>query len=50
MPMATAGARCVLVGVRPELAQSLVGLNAPLAGVQTAATLQQAVRQELLRA
>ncbi|HEY1013090.1 MAG TPA: STAS domain-containing protein [Herpetosiphonaceae bacterium] len=43
------GARSVLVGVRPELAQSLVGLNAPLADLQTAATLQQAVRQELMR-
>ena len=41
------GARCVLVGVRPEIAQSLVALGVPLAELATAATLQQAVHNEL---
>jgi anti-anti-sigma regulatory factor/PAS domain-containing protein len=41
------GARCVLVGVRPEIAQSLVSLGVPLAELATAATLQQAVRDQL---
>jgi rsbT co-antagonist protein RsbR len=37
------GARCVLVGVRPEVAQSLVSLGLPLGEIATAATLEQAV-------
>jgi anti-anti-sigma regulatory factor len=41
------GARCVLVGVRPEIAQSLVSLGVPLAELAIAATLQQAVRDQL---
>jgi rsbT co-antagonist protein RsbR len=41
------GARCVLVGVRPEIAQSLVPLGVPLSELTTAATLQQAVLNEL---
>jgi anti-anti-sigma regulatory factor len=41
------GARCVLVGVRPEIAESLVSLGVPLDELTTAATLQQAVRDEL---
>jgi anti-anti-sigma regulatory factor/PAS domain-containing protein len=41
------GARCVLVGVRPEIAQSLVSLGVPLGELATAATLQQAVHTEL---
>lgn len=37
------GARCVLVGVRPEIAQSIVALGIDLVDLPTAATLQQAV-------
>jgi rsbT co-antagonist protein RsbR len=41
------GARCVLVGVRPEIAESLVGLGVPLDGLATAATLRQVLTDEL---
>lgn len=41
------GARCVLVGVRPEIAQALVALGTPLNGLATAATLQQALLAQL---
>jgi anti-anti-sigma regulatory factor len=41
------GARCVLVGVRPEIAQALVSLGVPLDELVTAATLQQAVHNEI---
>lgn len=41
------GTRCVLVGVRPEIAQALVALGAPLADLETAATLQQALLGEI---
>jgi anti-anti-sigma regulatory factor len=41
------GARCVLVGVRPEIAQTLVGLGVVLDELATAATLQQALQREL---
>lgn len=41
------GARCVLVGVRPEIAEALVALGVPLGRLATAATLQQAIRDEL---
>jgi anti-anti-sigma factor len=41
------GARCVLVGVRPEIAQSLVVLGVSLDELGVAATLQQAVQDEL---
>lgn len=34
------GAQVVLAGIRPEMAQMLVSLNADLSGVQTVATLQ----------
>lgn len=37
------GARCVLVGVRPEVAQALVALGLSLHELITAATLEQAV-------
>ena len=43
------GARCVLIGVRPELSQSLVMLNVPLNNLDVSATLQQAVHAEILR-
>jgi anti-anti-sigma factor len=43
------GARCVLVGVRPEIAQALVSLGVALDHVPTAATLQQAVQREISR-
>lgn len=35
------GTRCVLVGVRPEIAKSLVALGISLDGLESAATLQQ---------
>jgi anti-anti-sigma factor len=41
------GARCVLIGVRPEIAEALVALGVSLDGMTTAATLEQAVRREL---
>lgn len=41
------GARCVLVGVRPEIAQSLVGLGVDLREIGTAATMQQALISEM---
>ncbi len=44
------GARCVLVGVRPEIAQTLVGLGVTFAELTTAATLQQALQHEVRRA
>jgi rsbT co-antagonist protein RsbR len=34
------GAEVLLVGIRPEVAQTIVGLGLPLEGVRTAATLQ----------
>ncbi|NTU83641.1 MAG: STAS domain-containing protein [Chloroflexales bacterium] len=43
------GARCVLVGVRPEIAQTIVGLGVDLDELATAATLQQALQRELAR-
>jgi anti-anti-sigma regulatory factor/PAS domain-containing protein len=43
------GARCTLVGVRPQIAQALVELGLPLDGVDTSATLQQAVQREIRR-
>jgi anti-anti-sigma regulatory factor len=38
------GARTVLVGVRPEIAQSIVGLGIDLAGIGTSPTLAAAIR------
>ncbi len=43
------GARCVLVGIRPEMAQTLVTLGIALTGFETAATLEQALSVELHR-
>ncbi len=43
------GARCVLAGVRPEIAETLVGLGVSFDGIETAATLQQALQRELPR-
>lgn len=37
------GAQCVLVGIRPEVAQTMVGLGMDLTGVTTLATLQEGV-------
>jgi rsbT co-antagonist protein RsbR len=37
------GAEAVLVGIRPEVAQTIVGLGLQLEGVRTAATLQAAL-------
>jgi len=41
------GARCVLAGVRPEIAQTLVSLGVTLGDLRTTATLQQALQDEL---
>lgn len=41
------GARCVLVGVRPEIAQTIVALGVTLDEVVTAATLEEAVTERL---
>jgi rsbT co-antagonist protein RsbR len=38
------GARTVLVGVRPEIAQSIVGLGIDLAGIGTSPTLAAAIK------
>jgi rsbT co-antagonist protein RsbR len=38
------GARCMLVGIRPEIAQTLVTLGVPIGSMATAATLQQGLR------
>jgi anti-anti-sigma regulatory factor/HAMP domain-containing protein len=39
------GARTLLVGVRPEIAQTLVGLGVELRGLETTATLQEGLRR-----
>jgi anti-anti-sigma regulatory factor len=41
------GARCILVGIRPEIAQALVVLGISLEQISTAPTLQAAVQQYL---
>ena len=41
------GTRCLLVGIRPEIAASLVSLGVSLHDIQTSANLQQGVRQAL---
>lgn len=41
------GTRCMLVGIRPEIAEALVGLGLPLDTFATAATLAQGLQQEL---
>jgi len=38
------GTRVTLIGIRPEVAQSIVGLGLDLKGVQTTADLQAALR------
>ncbi|MCX7790380.1 MAG: STAS domain-containing protein [Chloroflexaceae bacterium] len=43
------GARCVLVGVQPEVAQALIATGVTLGEVPTAATLEQAVVGQLAR-
>lgn len=42
--VALLGSRTVLVGVRPEIAQSIVGLGIDLAGIGTSPTLADAIR------
>jgi anti-anti-sigma regulatory factor/HAMP domain-containing protein len=39
------GARTLLVGVRPEIAQTLVGLGVELRGLETTATLQEGLKR-----
>lgn len=41
------GTRCMLVGIRPEIAEALVTLRLPLDTFATAATLAQGLQQEL---
>jgi len=41
------GARCMLVGVQPEVAQALIATGITLSDVPTAATLEQAVVGQL---
>jgi rsbT co-antagonist protein RsbR len=41
------GAEGVLVGVRPEVAQTIIGLGLTLASIQTAADVQSAVTSDL---
>ncbi|MCG8351152.1 MAG: STAS domain-containing protein [Chloroflexales bacterium] len=41
------GAHCILVGIRPEVAQSLVALGLSFDQISTAPTLQVAVQQHL---
>lgn len=41
------GARCVLVGIRPEVAQAMVASGTDLAGITTRATLRDAVEYTL---
>lgn len=43
------GARCVLVGVQPEVAQALIATGVTLSDAPTAATLEQAVVGQLAR-
>jgi anti-anti-sigma regulatory factor len=43
------GARCMLVGIRPEIAQALVALGVPLGNLTTAASLQQGLASVLKR-
>lgn len=44
------GARCVLVGMSPEIAQALVSLGVSLSEIDIAATLQQALQREVAAA
>jgi rsbT co-antagonist protein RsbR len=37
------GARVVLTGIRPEIAQTLIGLGLDLSGITTRATLQSGI-------
>lgn len=41
------GTRCMLVGIRPEIAEALIALELPLDTFATAATLAQGLQQEL---
>jgi rsbT co-antagonist protein RsbR len=43
------GAHCVLVGVRPEIAESIVALGVDLQKLHTAPTLEQALQDEIRR-
>ncbi|HEY1011654.1 MAG TPA: PAS domain S-box protein [Herpetosiphonaceae bacterium] len=43
------GAEVVITGIKPEIAQTLVGLGVQLGGIATEATLQTAVQRELAR-
>lgn len=41
------GAKCLLVGISPQIAQTLIDQNIPLYGITTCATLQQGLEQAL---
>jgi rsbT co-antagonist protein RsbR len=41
------GARCVLAGIRPEIAQTLVALGIPMDDISTTSTLQQAIQSRV---
>jgi len=43
------GTTAVVVGIRPEVAQTLVQLGLDLSGIQTVATLQEALRLSIAR-
>lgn len=44
------GARCILVGIHPQIAQALIKLNLTLSDFETTATLEQAVQQVIAQA
>jgi anti-anti-sigma regulatory factor len=41
------GARVIITGIRPEVAQTLVGLGVDLGGIITRATLQDGINHAL---
>jgi rsbT co-antagonist protein RsbR len=43
------GCAAIVVGIRPEVAQTLVQLGVELSGIQTYSTLQEALRTTIAR-